>query len=168
MKALRSPRCQERGVVFVGDLGGAAFGNLDLRVPKAILGAIGKAVPLRLHRACIVRPFMLMRLVIPIIKMFMSEKMRQRLQVLGGPEQLAKHGLEMKKLPEDVGGTGGEQAHNYMAMLAQWVEEERSRESSKKGKEGKTSRRDAGDNEGERDAIKQTTERPAETKAGTT
>jgi len=124
MKALKSPRCQERGVILVGDFGGAAFGNLDLRVPKAILGAIGKAVPLRLHRACIIRPFLLMRLVLPIIKMFMSEKLRQRLQVLGGPQDLEKYGVDMKKLPSDVGGTGGEQAHDYEAMLEQWIKEE--------------------------------------------
>mmetsp|Transcript_10913 Transcript_10913/g.17624 ORF Transcript_10913/g.17624 Transcript_10913/m.17624 type:complete len:257 (+) Transcript_10913:96-866(+) len=71
MRALRKASVQHSGIVMVGDLGGAGFSNLDLRIPKTILGAISKNVPLRVHRICVIRPFMILRVLLPIFKPFM-------------------------------------------------------------------------------------------------
>mmetsp|Transcript_15826 Transcript_15826/g.22210 ORF Transcript_15826/g.22210 Transcript_15826/m.22210 type:complete len:215 (-) Transcript_15826:221-865(-) len=125
MRALRTASAQQFGIVMVGDLGGASFNNLDLRIPKTILGAVSKNVPLRVHRICVIRPFMVLRVLLPVVKPFMSQKIRSRLVVLPDPaskeQGLAQH-LEVGKLPEDVCGT--EKEFNHLATVESWEKED--------------------------------------------
>eukprot|EP00466_Bigelowiella_natans_P019096 jgi/Bigna1/68020/fgenesh1_pg.5_\ len=88
-------------------------------------GAISKNVPLRVHRICVIRPFMILRVLLPIFKPFMSQKIRSRLVVLPDPSSkeqgLAQH-LDVGKLPEDICGTKKE--FNHLATVESWEKED--------------------------------------------
>mmetsp|Transcript_10315 Transcript_10315/g.25249 ORF Transcript_10315/g.25249 Transcript_10315/m.25249 type:complete len:341 (-) Transcript_10315:89-1111(-) len=137
MRALQKPQVQSNGIIFIGDVGGATFANLDIRIPKAIFGAISKNVPLRVYKICMIRPFMLMRILLPIVKAFMSEKVRKRLVVMPDPgdkkDGLAKY-FDLSKLPKDVEGTNED--YDFEEMLKQWSEEEKEKTKQSETKDG--------------------------------
>ncbi|GAB5371707.1 hypothetical protein AAMO2058_001602800 [Amorphochlora amoebiformis] len=122
MKALKSPKVQEHGIIFLGDFDQATFSNLDIRIPKAILNALSKNMPLRLYRAFILRPFFVMRMIFPVIWPFLSKKMKRRLQICPHPAENMTKMVNTDKLPLDVYGSG--KGHPYLKMIERWMCEE--------------------------------------------
>ena len=124
MRTLKQyPEVQKNGLIFINDMNGASFGNLDTRIPKAIMGAISKNLPLRLHKGLIVRPIWILSLLLPIAKLFMSSKMQSRIHNVGGyPAALDTYGIDMNKLPEELAGKDVNYDHN--AKVQRWYQEE--------------------------------------------
>ena len=122
MRVLKEfPEVQTNGLIFINDMDGASFGNMDTRIPKSIMAAISKNLPLRLHKALIVRPIWLLGLLFPIAKLFLSAKMQSRVQNIGGyPAALENHGINMNKLPIELSGKDSEYDHN--AKVRRWYQ----------------------------------------------
>jgi tyrosine-protein phosphatase non-receptor type 9 len=106
MRALaRDARTQARGVIFVSDMHDSTMANLDPAVPKAIIGALRECVPMRVHNGFIVRPRWFFSLVFPIVRAFMSEKMKRRIHNLGDDlEDLCSRVSPSSILPRELGG----------------------------------------------------------------
>ena len=84
---------------------GAQLSKLDGRVPKAILGALSKCVPVRLVRMLIVKPITVIRLLYPIMQYVLSAKLRERLFIVKEFVDLQDtFGLPKDLLPPEVGG----------------------------------------------------------------
>ncbi|KAK3247829.1 hypothetical protein CYMTET_42687 [Cymbomonas tetramitiformis] len=118
MYALQSPSVQTHGIYVIGDMGEAAFSNVDTRITKALYNAISKNVPLRLHRVAIYRPFTLIYVMFPVVRIFFPAKLQKRIKIIGNDPQLLGKYLDMSKLPADLGGTDGAFDHN--AKVALW------------------------------------------------
>jgi hypothetical protein len=57
-------------------MGDASFANTDTRIPKAIMGAISKNLPLRLHLIALCRPMWLVYILFPIVRLFLAKKLQ--------------------------------------------------------------------------------------------
>ena len=58
---------------MIGDMGEAGFNNLDQRVPKAIMGAISKNFPVRLHKILMVRPIWILNIIFQLFVCFIRK-----------------------------------------------------------------------------------------------
>ena len=126
-RALRSsPAAQRHGIVMISDMGSASFTNLDTRIPKAIMGALSKNFPVRLHCAIVYRPIWLLNLLFPIVRLFLSKKMQDRIHNVGyETAAVARVGnLKLARIPESLGGSLGDWKDTGYGVDA-WVEEER-------------------------------------------
>lgn len=104
----REPELAQHGFVIINNMNGVGMYNIDLEIPKTIGSAVNKCMPLRLQGAIMYQPPFMLRFVIPVIKMILSEKMSGRLHVVTSEESLHQDhvGLEnLASLPEEVGGT---------------------------------------------------------------
>jgi len=133
LRALRCPSVQTHGFIMMGDLSGASFGNLDTRIPKTILGALSKNMPARVHRIFVVRPFMMMRMVVPILRMFLSKKLSQRLVLVSDPTSNAqlKENVDLKLLPYQPQGSESAFDSAFRQLLDEWRKEEEERRTSR-------------------------------------
>ena len=80
---LNDPGVQKNGIIMISDLEGAAFSNMDVEIPRTLIRAIAKNLPLRLFAVAVVRPFLIMNIILPIMKLLMSAKMASRIHNLG-------------------------------------------------------------------------------------
>ena len=118
------PICQKKGIYMIGDMGEAGFNNLDQRVPKAIMGAISKNFPVRLHKILMVRPIWILNIIFPIVRLFLSAKLQDRIKIVGNdPKLLKDYDLSMSKLPEVLGGTNT--TYDFQKRTKEWIEEEK-------------------------------------------
>lgn len=71
---LRYPAAQARGIAFVNDMSAVCLGNMDSRVPREMFAAFGSKLPVRFGGLYVVNPPFFLRMMAPVIKMFMSKK----------------------------------------------------------------------------------------------
>lgn len=109
--ALETPSAQQKGVVFVGDPGRATLSQFDRAVGKELIASLKGALPVRLAAFHLVHPPSFAKIVIPIMKLFMSERMKKRIVIHSGKEDKVlqnlqdKYGLTKDMLPTTIGGT---------------------------------------------------------------
>ena len=86
LHALRGdPEAQQQGVVLLSESSGIGLGNLDPRVPKLLFGSVLPRLPVRLARVVVFDPpFLVGRVLFPIISTFMSRKIKTRLTLIHG------------------------------------------------------------------------------------
>jgi hypothetical protein len=124
MTALQNPLTQAKGFYFIGDGMDAGFSNLDSRVPKSIMAAVSKNVPIRMYKVLMVRPMWILHLVLPILRLFLSQKLQERIIIVGNdPALLKDYGVNMALLPDNLSGTceSGLDAH-----VARWTKSDHS------------------------------------------
>eukprot|EP00667_Euglena_gracilis_P015934 EG_transcript_16605 len=104
MRSLReSPELQLNGITLLVVYEGMHFSQFDPRVPRAILGAISKCVPIRLNRIFAIKPGTFFRILFPIIQYLLSSKLRERLTVVHEFPELHSH-VPPDYLPVELGG----------------------------------------------------------------
>eukprot|EP00055_Hartaetosiga_balthica_P018319 m.132580 g.132580 ORF g.132580 m.132580 type:complete len:332 (+) comp9487_c0_seq9:705-1700(+) len=99
------PESQSRGIVLCHDMSGATLSQFDTRTPKILMEAMSKALPVRFGGAYIMNAPWFMRMVFPVIRMFMSSKMRSRLKMLGSGFGKLRQYVDEDNIIEDMGGT---------------------------------------------------------------
>lgn len=118
--ALETPSAQQKGVVFVGDPGRAKLSQFDRAVGKELIASLKGALPVRLAAFHLVHPPSFAKIVLPIMKLFMSERMKKRIVVHSGKEDKVlqdlrdKYGWTKDMLPTTIGGT-------YQVDHSQWA-----------------------------------------------
>jgi len=115
MRALQHPLTASAGIIMIGDLDGAGRQNMDFNVPKKIISALRKNMPVRVAGIIICRPNIVFRIAFPVISLFMSKKMLSRIRKVHDsdfPHGLQKLGIPADILPDDLGGS-----HNYKATF---------------------------------------------------
>ena len=120
MMALKDKVVQRKGIFIISDMMGASFGNLDSRIPKAVMGAISRAVPIRVFKVLICRPLWIAYIAIPVVKMFISTKLAERITIAGDPSNLPQYGVDMTVLPINLKGSNT--AYDYQTFVQELVD----------------------------------------------
>jgi len=87
------PSAQVRGMVLMVDFKGTAMENIDRKVPPKMGKLFSGILPLRMAGILICNPNILVRVVIPLAKMFMSEKLASYVHCISyqSPLQCVRH-----------------------------------------------------------------------------
>jgi hypothetical protein len=107
--ALESPTAQKHGLLFLAYPKNARLSQFDPQLSKVVLPTIQGALPIRISAFHMCQPPAFIQLVLPIIKLFMSERTKKRVQLHFGSlpkihKKLAKYGLTKANLPTVMGG----------------------------------------------------------------
>ena len=101
----RSPISQVMGIITCGDLEGATSSHLDRSLPKKIIGMVANNLPIRLAGILICHPNFMVSIVVPLAKLFMTAKMKERLKVVGDEKELIEYyGFDVDTIPNTLGG----------------------------------------------------------------
>jgi hypothetical protein len=108
--ALETTTAQQRGLIFIGDPGRAKLSQFDRVVTKELISSLRGILPVRLSAYHLVHPPSFVKIILPIVKLFMSERMKKRIIVHTGKEEVVlqnletKYGLTRDMLPTTIGG----------------------------------------------------------------
>ena len=89
------------------------------------MGALSKNFPVRLHRAVVFQPIWILNLVFPIVRLFLSKKMQDRIHNVGHDvAAVARAGqLKLERIPPALGGSLEDWEEKGYGVDA-WAEEE--------------------------------------------
>ena len=107
--ALELESAQKHGVVMLLNPSDSRLSQFDRRLPKVMVPSIQGALPMRLSAMHLCYPPVFVSIILPIIKIFMSERMKKRILLHPGTrdhvlERLNRYGLGKNILPSDLGG----------------------------------------------------------------
>jgi hypothetical protein len=107
--ALENENSQKYGVVVIGDPSRASFSQFDRKVSKIMLPCMQGAIPVRLSAYHVCKPPAFAALVLPILKLFMSERVKKRVAFHTGSnadvlKSLRKYGIDKSCVPVELGG----------------------------------------------------------------
>lgn len=107
--ALESVETQKHGIIFIGYPGKARLSQFDRALVKQILPAIQGIIPARLSAFHICKPPAFIKIILPIVKLFMSERTKKRLRIHFGSkgdicEKLESLGMTKACIPKTLGG----------------------------------------------------------------
>eukprot|EP01066_Platyproteum_vivax_P008376 Platyproteum_vivax@DN3507_c0_g1_i1.p1 len=92
---------QLNGVCIVHSMQHLQMSNLDHRIPKELFAAINKKVPLRVGAILACNPPIFFRMVMNIVTVFMSKKLRSRIHIVIKHEDLEKF-LPPSAIPPEI------------------------------------------------------------------
>jgi len=107
LHALRDENTARCGIVILQDFTGVGMKNIDPKTGKYLFGECFPRLPVRIGRACIFNPpWFIGKVVLPVVKAFMSPKLKSRLVIVNGskPAGLAAI-LPPTSLTEELGGS---------------------------------------------------------------
>ena len=102
---------QQHGVIVIVDPQRAYFSQFDSTIGKLFMNSMSGVLPLRLSGIHICYPPYFVSMVLPIVKMFMPERMQKRIRFhTGSQEDVVRtlndqFGLAASMLPKEIGGT---------------------------------------------------------------
>jgi hypothetical protein len=107
--ALEDSETQKKGLVAMAYPKKAKFAQLDRGLAKLNMESIKGCVPVRMSVVHLCHPPTFFRIVFPIFKVFMGERIVKRFRVHAGPdesvlEKLATFGLTKDFVPSELGG----------------------------------------------------------------
>ncbi|XP_035280482.1 tyrosine-protein phosphatase non-receptor type 9 [Anguilla anguilla] len=102
-KAIESIQTQRDGLVFIYDMTNSSYGNFDYELCVKILNLLKGAFPARLKCVFIVSSPLWFRAPFAVLRLFVREKLRERVCTVKAPE-LACH-IPTESLPEHLGGS---------------------------------------------------------------
>ena len=114
---LRHPEAQARGIAFVNDMSDIRMGNVDTRVPREMFAAFNSKLPVRFGGIYIVNPPFFMRMIFPMVRMFMKRKMQDRMQMLSGGYPQLKSFFDEDQIPDDMGGALETAKDNFVSSV---------------------------------------------------
>jgi hypothetical protein len=109
--ALEPTSAQQHGILVVVDPQRASITQFDSSIGKLFGGAMSGVLPLRLSGIHICYPPYFVSMVLPIVKMFMPERMQKRIQFHSGSKESVvgvledQFGLTAAMLPQEIGGS---------------------------------------------------------------
>lgn len=108
--ALEKEETEKHGVIVIVDPGKVKFHQFDRSIAKVVSTSVKGALPVRISAFHVIHPPSFFKLIWPIIKMLLSERLRKRLRLhIGKEEHVLKNlndqfGLSLDVLPKEVGG----------------------------------------------------------------
>ena len=101
----QDPDLARRGFYMIGNLSSITYSNLDIKIPYAIAHALSNCMPVRICCVLMINPPYITQFILPIIKMLLSTKLSQRLNIITNIEILQnEHQIPFDCLPEVLGG----------------------------------------------------------------
>ena len=102
---LKGEQTQLNGVCVFHDFSGVTLANLDREIPKRMFKLLSGKLPVRLGAIYILDPpWFVSYIVFPILKLFMPSKLRSRIHLVYGKENLGDF-FEKDQLLEEYGGS---------------------------------------------------------------
>jgi hypothetical protein len=107
--ALEDEETQKKGIVVIANPKNAKFSQFDQKQDSMIVASLKGILPMRLSEIHICNPPYFFRILFPIVKIFVGERLRKRVNVHSGSDEkvldrLDKFGLKREDLPSDLGG----------------------------------------------------------------
>jgi hypothetical protein len=107
--ALENEMSQKRGVINIAYPHHAKLSQIDRPLIKMNIESIKGCIPVRQSGSHICHPPSFVSLLLPILKVFMGERLRKRLQIHSGStgkvlQHIAAYGLPKEAMPTDLGG----------------------------------------------------------------
>lgn len=112
----RYPEAQSTGVAVLVDQREASLKNMDTAVPRVLFKALANHFPCRFGGLYAVDPPLFFRMLLPVAKLLLKRKLRERLHILRTVDELTEH-FEPSELLADFGGT---KAYDHSAYV-EWV-----------------------------------------------
>jgi hypothetical protein len=119
MCALRKdPSLATRGFYITGNLTNVSYYNLDIKIPHAIAHAVSDCMPVRVCQFFLINPPYVAQLILPVIRMLLSSKLSQRLNIVTDYSHLQEHyQIPSDGLPDVIGGTITEQMFQNIVTI---------------------------------------------------
>lgn len=95
---------QKCGLCMVGIAKGISMSNFRRQTSKLIMENVQDKLPLRVGRAFIVDQPMIFSVLFKIVKLFMKEKLKRRIKVLGSNHKELLKYMDPSSIPEEAGG----------------------------------------------------------------
>jgi hypothetical protein len=111
------PEAQSAGVAVLVDQRGASMKNMDTAVPRVLFKALANHVPCRFGGLYAVDPPLFMRMLLPVAKLLLKRKLRDRLHILRNVEELSTY-FEPSELLTDFGGSRASEHAIYVESVA--------------------------------------------------
>lgn len=111
---LKNEETQRKGIVIINEATNVARKNFSRDTIKLVLDAIQNAIPIRMAGFYICNAGLMFRIIFPIIKVFMKEKLRKRFMIIGSNHQLLNSYFPPASIPAELGGTF---EHDHYAWL---------------------------------------------------
>jgi hypothetical protein len=111
MALLEDEEVCKKGAIMINDVRGFSLHQLDIDLAGAFKDALQGAVPGRLSAFHICHPPSFLRIVFPVISVFLGKRLRKRVLIHGGSEKRtlrqlrATFGFKKEDLPTQLGGT---------------------------------------------------------------
>lgn len=107
--AMESEETQKYGILFITFPAGVTMSQVDRGLIKILLPSIQGTIPIRLSAFHSCQPPAFLKLVLPFVKLFMSERTKQRILFHMGPtekvrDKLESYGLTRDNIPQSLGG----------------------------------------------------------------
>ena len=107
--AMESEATQKYGILFITYPAGVTMSQVDRGLIKILLPSIQGTIPIRLSAFHSCQPPTFLKLVLPFIKLFMSDRTKDRLLFHFGStekvrEKLESYGLTRDNIPQSLGG----------------------------------------------------------------
>ena len=119
-RALERESTQQNGIVIFHDLKDVSSNNIHISIPKMLFKAILNHWPLRIAGAYLLNAPVFVRVMFPVISMFMTRKLRSRFHFIDDIEEVYKV-IDKDKLLEEH---GGKLQHDQKAWVAKHMERE--------------------------------------------
>ena len=110
--ALEPKQAQQRGIIILVDPQRASMSQFDSTIGKLFMSAMSGVLPLRMSGIHICYPPYFVNLVLPLVKLFMPERLQKRIRFHSGnpqtevlPKLAQEFGLTADMLPVAIGGT---------------------------------------------------------------
>jgi hypothetical protein len=118
---LEDEMTQKRGLVILGYLQNAKFSQFDRALTKMNIESLKGCIPVRMSGLHLCHAPSFMALVLPVVKVFMGERMRKRIQLHSGSNEkvlkkVSPYGLSKEAMPTYL---GGDQIVDYQSWLEQ-------------------------------------------------
>lgn len=102
---MSEPELAQHGFVLISNMNEVGLFNIDTAIPKAIASALSNCMPLRVANAFAINPPWVVRFVVPMLKLLLSQKLGQRLNMISDHSQLqSEFNLPATHLPTTLGG----------------------------------------------------------------
>ena len=104
---------QRDGVALLADWSGFSMSNFNPALPQTMLKVVQEIMPLRLKAIYIVNQPFMFSVILSVVQVFMQQKIRQRLHILGDAAKL-KGFIDDSSIPISLGGSlVGSDAEEY-------------------------------------------------------
>ena len=123
--AMENEETQKYGMLFVTYPGGVTMSQIDRGLIKILLPSIQGTIPIRLSAFHSCQPPTFLKLVLPFVKLFMSDRTKDRLLFhFGSTEKVCRklmsYGLTKENIPQTLGG-------DIVVDTKAWIEERRAK-----------------------------------------
>ena len=101
---LTHERFQRDGVALLADWTGFSMSNFNPAVSQTILKVVQEVMPMRLKAIYVVNQPFMFSVILSVVQVFMSRKVRERLHILGDPAKLRAY-IDDGSIPKSLGGS---------------------------------------------------------------